>query len=59
VRRGGAPRSTSALAEADGFYEAISVHETPVAVTGSEVLIQGHVTSGTGCGASSTISASG
>jgi uncharacterized membrane-anchored protein len=34
----------------DGFYEAISVHENPVAVTGSEVLIAGHVTSGTGCG---------
>jgi uncharacterized membrane-anchored protein len=34
----------------DGFYEAVSVHATPVAVNPPEVLIRGHVTYGTNCG---------
>jgi uncharacterized membrane-anchored protein len=34
----------------DGFYEAISVHPTPVDVARPEVLIRGHVVSGLNCG---------
>jgi uncharacterized membrane-anchored protein len=34
----------------DGFYEAISVHATPVEVTSPEVLIRGRVVSGAECG---------
>jgi uncharacterized membrane-anchored protein len=34
----------------DGFHQAISVHTAPVVVTSPEVLIQGHVLSGAGCG---------
>jgi len=36
--------------KADGFYEAVSLHRDPVAVTGNEVLIRGRVTGGTNCG---------
>jgi uncharacterized membrane-anchored protein len=38
----------------DGFYEAISVHDDVVPVSGNEVLIQGHVTSGLTCGSGAT-----
>jgi uncharacterized membrane-anchored protein len=34
----------------DGFYEARSVHQTPVSVADGEVLIVGRVTSGANCG---------
>jgi len=34
----------------DGFYEAVSVHQEPAALTGSEVLIQGRVIGGAHCG---------
>jgi uncharacterized membrane-anchored protein len=36
---------------AEGFYEAVSVHAEPVAVTPPERLIRGSVTSGATCGA--------
>jgi uncharacterized membrane-anchored protein len=39
---------------AEGYYDAVSVHDDRVPVTGREVLIQGHVTSGTGCGGSAS-----
>jgi uncharacterized membrane-anchored protein len=35
---------------ADGVYEAVSVHTEPVAVTSPEVLIRGRVAFGTSCG---------
>ena len=35
---------------ADGFYQMVSVHDEPVAVSPSEVLIRGRVTSGAECG---------
>jgi uncharacterized membrane-anchored protein len=34
----------------DGFYEAVAVAQTPIAVTGREVLIRGRVTGGDRCG---------
>jgi uncharacterized membrane-anchored protein len=49
----GAPIFVKLAPKADGFYEAVSVSTTPVAVTAPEVLIRGHVTSGTNCGADS------
>jgi uncharacterized membrane-anchored protein len=39
------------LAPKGGVYAAVSLHLEPVAVTGSEVLILGHVANGTTCGA--------
>jgi len=36
--------------KADGFYEALSVHQDAVPVTGNEVLIRGRVTGGASCG---------
>jgi uncharacterized membrane-anchored protein len=36
--------------KADGFYEAVALDQKPMAVSGKEVMIEGHVTSGTGCG---------
>jgi uncharacterized membrane-anchored protein len=35
---------------ADGFYEAVSVHQEPVPVTGREVLIRGRTQYGSRCG---------
>jgi uncharacterized membrane-anchored protein len=37
--------------KADGYYEAVSIHQDAVDVAGGEVLIRGHVTNGTYCGA--------
>jgi hypothetical protein len=34
----------------DGFHEAVSVYTAPVNVVAPEVLIRGHVTTGTNCG---------
>ena len=34
----------------DGFYEAVAVSQTPIAVSGKEVLIHGRITSGDTCG---------
>jgi uncharacterized membrane-anchored protein len=39
--------------KADGYYEAISVHQSPVAVADNEALIVGRVTSGATCGGAS------
>jgi uncharacterized membrane-anchored protein len=36
--------------KADGFYEALAVDDEPMPVSGNEVMIEGHATSGTGCG---------
>jgi len=36
----------------DGFYEAVSVHTTPVPVTSPEILIRGRVRYGASCGTS-------
>jgi uncharacterized membrane-anchored protein len=36
----------------DGFYEAVSVHTAPVAVTSPEVLLRGRVRYGASCGSS-------
>ena len=47
----GTPIFVKLAPKADGFYEAVSVSTTPVAVTAPDVLIRGRVTSGTNCGA--------
>jgi uncharacterized membrane-anchored protein len=39
------------LAPRNGVYAAVSVHLEPVPVAGNEVLILGHITNGTTCGA--------
>lgn len=36
--------------DAAGFYQTVSVHETPITVTAPDVLILGHVRSGFNCG---------
>src|SRR5262249_12867395 len=47
---GGAPGHVELAAKGDGVYEARAVDDKPMAVSGSEVMIEGHVVYGTGCG---------
>src|SRR5260370_39135078 len=46
----GSPVFVKLAPNRDGFYEAISVHATPVDVASPEVLIRGHVVSGVNYG---------
>jgi uncharacterized membrane-anchored protein len=50
-----APIYVKLAPRADGFYEAVSVHQEPVPVTLGEVLIHGRVIGGSNCGGFSSV----